>query len=436
MTDAMASIVVLHIGAHLGGGIGRVLSRIAQHRRSFGSWVEEIFVCFEKPQNRLHADRIIESGARLVVAPSSAELAELTAAADVIQLEWWHHPRLAGWMAEQAELRARLVVWAHVSGLHYPAIPIAFTHLPHAFLLTSSASLHALSNDPTPRRNILEVISSTGGFDDFPFPEPKTRNGDLRFGYLGSLNPAKMHPDMASFIAGIDRPGFTVNFYGDPSVNPAMQLIASGSSQIRLHGHTDQPDQALQGLDVLLYLLNPTHYGTTENALLEAMACGVVPIVLNNTVESSIVQHGETGLIVDSPRSFAEAVAYLSDHPDVQRRLSAACSDAIRKRYSVPKTVHELDQVYEAVMAKPKTQFDFQAVFGTTPADWLLSCAGDYTWCFDPDEEEAWRTDRRLQCFLYERSKSSAFHFQAHFPNDARLSRWAAMLERDLAHRP
>ena len=226
----MKSISVLHIAVHLGGGVGRSLSQIARHRRAMGSCVEDVFVCLEAPKTALYADIITGSGAKLYVAPGTDELNALVAAADIVQLEWWHDPVLAAWMNQWKTLLARLVVWVHISGLHYPAIPPDFACLPYACLLTSKVSLLQFEREHRTLPNICEVVNSSGGFDDLPMPK-RVAQLQPRFGYLGSLNPAKLHPDIVTYLNAVDLPGFTVDFYGDASTNPQLRSWAQDAAR-------------------------------------------------------------------------------------------------------------------------------------------------------------------------------------------------------------
>lgn len=424
----MSEIRVLHITAHLGGGIGRVLSQLARHRRSTGSDVEDVFVCLERPITARYADVITASGARLVIAPAAQQLDSLIASADIVQFEWWHHPLLAACMMKCSRSQMRPVVWSHISGLHYPSIPPGFSRLPYAFLVTSEVSLEMLQG---PRDNLLEVVNSTGGFDDLPQPE-RTADAPPRFGYIGSLNPAKLHPEIERYLDAVDLPGFSVAFYGDVSGNPGL-LSSCKSGPLVLRGYTDQPGTVLSGMDVFVYLLNPAHYGTTENALLEAMACGVVPVVLNNRVEQSIVEDRKTGLVVNSPWSFANAISFLYNNPSERLRMSAAASTTVRARFSIGICAGLLDSVYARVMKQPKRPFQFSEVFGNSPADWFMACLGTYRSCFKNGAGELAREERLHNAFLYEKTKSSAFHFASCFPADSRLERWTAMLEADRA---
>jgi hypothetical protein len=239
-----------------------------------------------------------------------------------------------------------------------------------------------------------------------------------------------------NYIEAVKDPDFSVDFYGDPAVNPQLEqeVRSQGAqSRIRLCGFCDRPQDLLPSFDLFIYLLNPTHYGTTENALLEAMACGAVPIVLNNPVESGIVQHGVTGFVVEGPETFAATVRYLLDHPEERQRIGEAGAQAVRRDYSVAQSAGKLADLYRAVMKSEKKTLDFSAAFGQTPADMFLSCLGDYAACFAQGDQPEARARRRALPFLYEQSKSSVFHFRDYFPEDARLAAWEALLSGDKA---
>jgi glycosyltransferase involved in cell wall biosynthesis len=422
-------VKVVHIAAHLGGGVGRVLSQVAKYRQVTGSPIRDVFVCLEAPRERRFVEALADAGAPLVAVPGEGELDALLAGADIVQLEWWHHPLLARWLVHKEPLQARLVVWCHTSGIHYPTIPPAFSALPHAFMVTTSASLPLLAMPD--RTNLLTTVNSSGGFEDLAV-SPRDAAGPARFGYLGAFNPAKLHPRLTEFIDAVRLPGFAVDFYGDPSVNAPLLERAERDGpegRIRLRGYTPQPAEVLANMDVLIYLLNPMHYGTTENALLEAMACGVVPVVLDNPVERAIVRHDETGVVVNSPEAFAAAVNRLATDRGYRQRLAAACSRDVRQRYSVAATAAKLDAVYAEILRRDAAEFSFSPIFGKAPADHFLAGLGRYRWCF---ADQADRRDRRPLAFLYERSKSSAFQFFEYFPADPRLARWVAALEDDL----
>lgn len=422
---------VLHITAHLGGGVGKVLSRLVDASARRGDGIRHSIACLEAPEKSQFVDHVRAHGGELLICQSSAELAEQVAAADIVQLEWWHHPALAAWLGAGPLPAMRLVVWSHISGLHVPRLPTAFVTMPALFLFTSpcswsQAALAGLNGDVSLR---VDAVFSSGGFDDLPEPPQRPLNGPLRVGYLGTLSFAKLHPRLLDFVAAVNLPNFRLILVGDPTTGVELLNEAQRrglDSRLAIRGYRTNVAAELAGFDVLAYLLNPLHYGTTENALLEAMSMGVIPIVLNNPAERYLVEHGKTGLVVDSPAEFARVLARLNAQPDLRWRLSRQASQDVRKRFALEHTADCLLRHYQAVMTESKRELDFRPVFGDSPADWFRSCMGEEAYRFRDDGSV--NLEGELPHVLFERCKGSVFHYHRQFPGDLRLASWAKIL--------
>ncbi len=76
---------ILHIAAHLGGGVGKAHAEIVACDRSD---IHRHFALLEEPRDRRFADAILAAGATVEVVPDPAALARLTADADIVQIEW------------------------------------------------------------------------------------------------------------------------------------------------------------------------------------------------------------------------------------------------------------------------------------------------------------------------------------------------------------
>ncbi|MDR3560915.1 MAG: glycosyltransferase family 4 protein [Negativicutes bacterium] len=425
-----SALKVLHLTAHLGGGIGRALAALAaQNKRD--TIVEDSFICLETPRDTRFADAIRDTGADIALAPTAAAIRAAVAAANIVQIEWWHHPLLAKTLLDIGAIPARWLVWAHTSGLHYPVISPSFAALPHAFVATSAATLPLLAD-----AKLSALAHSTGGFDGFAPPRDR-KDGKIRAGYLGSLNPAKIHPDIVNYIAALGVPGLHVDFYGETGVNPRLEEEVrrwGGACPVKLRGFCDRPQDILPALDLFIYLLNPSHYGTTENALLEAMACGVIPIVMNNPVESGIVQDGETGFVVKNIEDFTATIHRLIGDRALREKIAAQAAASVRRDYAVSATAEKLAAIYRTLYDQPKSPADFRALFGASGGEIFLSGLGRNALLFTAGQEEALRGERLAMPALYEKSKSSAFQFRAYFPDDARLAAYEATLYDDLTH--
>lgn len=425
-------IELLHVTAHLGGGVGKVLSRLVAESARRGDGLRHVVACLERPEKPQFAEHLRSHGGTLVVCPDREELDRLVRRADLVQVEWWHHPALAAWLYAGELPAMRLVVWSHVSGLYPPVIPPAFAIAPHRFLFTSPCSWEhpALSTLPDADKRRIDAVHSSGGFDDLPWPPERVAGEPLRVGYLGTLNRAKLTPDLLDYLAAVRLPGFRLALVGD--AGPAAELQSAAAQRgmaglLEVRGYRADVAEELAGFDVFAYLLNHMHYGTTENALLEAMAMGVVPVVLNNPAERVLVRHGETGLIVEGPEAFAAALDRLAQEPGERLRMSANAASAVRQGYSVARTADRLWHHYQAVLDEARRPFDFRPVFGATPGEWFRTCQGSEADRFS-ESGQARRSDRGPH-FLYEKTKGSVFHYRTYFPEDARLAYWANCLE-------
>jgi L-malate glycosyltransferase len=432
-------IKVLHITAHLGGGVGRILSQLAHYRESQESHLQTTIATLEESEQSQYIERIKDTNTALHLSPSKLQLDKLISATDIIQIEWWNHPLMMAWLAEYgSQLTKHLVIWNHVSGCHYPLTPPLLLELPDAFLFTAPISeLSLTTHVPSGHHHTLfETIHSTGGFDDLTFQINDDHAVPSIYTYMGTLNPAKLHPEIIEYIAAIKTDHFKLNFYGSPCLEfPIEQLAIQNKihDRIVLHGYTSKPQQVLSNTDVFIYLLNPEHYGTTENVLLEAMASGAVPIVCNNPVEASIVTHNQTGIIINKPSELAEAIEFFKHNPAERIRMAQNAHQEVLKKYSIAHSSTQLDVVYEKCLHAPLKSYDFISTFGQQPHQWYASCLGAMRRIFDDPTGTHYRSDRLQHPVLYERSKSSVFHFLRYFPNDSILKKWGQLLEADHA---
>ncbi|MCD2174635.1 glycosyltransferase [Rhizobium sp. C4] len=358
------AIRVLHLAAHLGGGVGKAHAAI---RAVDPRAADHAYILLEPARDRRYADAIIATGARVIEAPAKEALLALLAEADIVQIEFWNHPRLYEALARLPLPQGRYLFWSHISGLAPPLIAEALTEAADIFVYTSACSL------VRPAKGDLRVIGSGFGLDHPP--KRRSRRGALRGGYLGTVDFVKMSPDFFSIVDAVEGPDFEIAVYGafDPEGGPARAHAAMRHPErVVMMGQTDDPAEALAGLDFFFYPLDREHFGTAENALVEAMSAGLTPLVLDNPAERAIVTDGVTGLVAGSVEQCVGALTRLLAEPRLREELGDAAALEAARRFRPEVSRNAFAVAYADLMARPRHLPDFAAVLGAGPLDWFL----------------------------------------------------------------
>ena len=406
---------VVHIMPHMGGGVGKAMVSLVDGTKAC---VQHAFILLESPANRQFLDRILDSGCEVMIQPSGKFVNSLISKADIVQLEWWNHPALFSFLCSRYLPPFRMLAWCHVSGLHSPVIPAGLVGLAECFIFTSRCSLQAENIRELTKqdRDRLGVVSSGVGFSGVRY-DRQEKSSKLCFGYMGSLNFSKLHPDFIEYLSCVTLNDFHVQIWGDESYKEPLlaQCRESGrAGLISFRGYTVDPETVLKDIDIFVYLLNPTHYGTAENVLLEAMSVGAVPIVINNPAESILVEDGKTGLIVRNKSEFSAAISWLYENQQEMRRMSENASRMVAQKYTPEVMGDTMNGYYDRVLSCTKNQKDFSAVLGHSSYEWFMACR-------HPKEIERIHLGRPDRVLITEDTKGSLKHFADYFPEDLDL---------------
>ena len=405
---------VLHVTPHLGGGVGKAHAAI---RGALPKDVDQTFVLLEAPRDRRYADMIAAGGARIVIASRLDEISALARLADIVQFEFWNHPRLFECLARCGFPAIRSMFWSHISGLSRPVIQPGLVEQAGRFVLSTEASRSApftatLSESARPN---IAVINSGFGFAEAS-TRPLLRSGTPAIAYLGTVDFIKMHPGFFAAIDRLDGGDVRASVWGsfDPA-GPVFERVRAmrHPGRVVLRGQTTKPATALSEAEIFFYPLQADHYGTSENALVEAMSLGLVPVVLNNPAEMAIVRHAETGFVANSVEECAELLQMLlSSSPETRQRISSSAARHIAQTRTPARSAREFVRLWQGLLDEPKRATDFRAVIGDSPADWFLAtqCLPGTTWSPSASDQSK------------AASKGMLAHFRSVFPDDVSLS--------------
>ena len=119
-------------------------------------------------------------------------------------------------------------------------------------------------------------------------------------------------------------------------------------------GKVDDVIPYLSTFDIFGYPLCPDHYGTCEQVLGEAMAAGVVPVVMGNPAERLIVEDDFTGYIMGEEGEYIFAVKTLLSFPKERKRMAENARKRAKELYSLDTMIKKWENVFEEMMEKPK----------------------------------------------------------------------------------
>lgn len=412
---------ILHIAAHLGGGIGSAFTGLGDCGQ------EQRILLLEPTLDQTSFPRVETAGFQIRMADSIETVKRELAWADVVVFSWYHHPAFTKFLRELPPVPIHSMLWYHASGNYFPYAPVEMIQKFDQCVFTTPFTLELPQLQGLGiayRQAHFDVVYGLNDLSRFFRVEKQPHNG-FQIGYVGTLGFSKLHPQFVDFCAEVGLSQAEFVMVGSPSTRE--KLLASASArgigeQFRFCGQLDDTAPALAQMDVFGYLLNPQHFGATENALLEAMAAGVPVVALDQCVERQIIQHNKTGLLVHSTREYGEAVRFLYQNPEKAANLAAQARADVMERYDQQKNRQRFLSACERALRTKKHVHWFDDFFIGEPADWFLSCVQEDRDCFmenrPQDAGEIFRSS----------TKGSPVHYHTYFPEDKRLALWAEQL--------
>ena len=141
--------------------------------------------------------------------------------------------------------------------------------------------------------------------------------------------------------------GFPGEWEGEHPLDAIRRVGAKDVFLAGWHGHDELP-AFLAASDVVVLPSVREQFG---QVLVEGMACGLPAIAVDAWGPASIVEHGETGWLVepDDRVSLANALVHAVNCPTERARRGARAAEVAGERYSWPALAREVAEVYGAV---------------------------------------------------------------------------------------
>lgn len=260
-------------------------------------------------------------------------LRDAAASADVLMVHYWNHPRLLATLAMLELPPSRVVVWAHVLGLHSPQVLTADLGK-YADVLVLTTDVSRRSPAAGAAQHVLTVpgIADMRRLDGFA----RRSHTGIEVGYVGVVNDAKMHPRFVEMSNCVKNPEVRFVVYGGGSGEESLRERINrlgATDRFTLAGYTDDIRTALETVDIFGYPLCAETYATSEKALQEAMWVGVPPVVFPHGGVADLVHHDETGLVVTTEAEYAAAVDRLAGDATLRARLGNHAREVARQRF-------------------------------------------------------------------------------------------------------
>jgi glycosyltransferase involved in cell wall biosynthesis len=177
--------------------------------------------------------------------------------------------------------------------------------------------------------------------------------------FVGSLEPRKGLPILLEALALVKErwPGFVLNVIGKgpPEVETSLtqQCAALGiTGNVKFHGFRPAAEIARFHLQSQVFVL-PSQNENSPNALAEAMVSGIPVIATRVGGIPSLVEDGQTGLLVPwgDPKALAGKLEWLLAHPNERDRLSQNARLVARQRHAPQTIAAETVQAYREILA-------------------------------------------------------------------------------------
>jgi L-malate glycosyltransferase len=433
-------VKIVHITPHLGGGVGRVLLAWL----GMASNNEHSVYCLEhvgcEVQTQAENLRIMVFQAMGEHVP---ELLSVIACADIVVIHWWNHPAMYKLLVNETFPPCRIILWSHISGHVAPQIfTKALISFPDRFVVSNPWSLETSviqSFTPAWRDEHVRLIFSCAGTERGERAKP-VKHDCFTIGYVGTVDYCKLHQSFLRMSAAVRIP--EVNFVvcgGESYLALREEAQKLGVGDIFLFtGPVKNVSDYLGSFDVFGYPLRAGHYGTGEQAIIEAMAAGLPVVVLDNGSEGYIVKNNVTGLVADNEMEYTHALEMLYHNKALRIRLGEQARKHAVAEFSLSKMVANWQNLLDEAATLKKRSHKWQGKTPLNNSEIFIESMGETGNIFNNSimgnmfPENADHAISVLQGAHRAATRGSVFHYRSYYPEDPFLNLWCGLLEENM----
>lgn len=433
---------ILHIINRLSGdGPTRSLLAMVKYSKCLGLAQEHRILALQEaasPLARLLAKQV---GVPFLLNPSREEVEAELSRADIVQLHFWNCPENYEFLRGDWP-PIRLLIWSKILGDQAPQIItqdiIAASDF---FVATNSLTLDLMvfefSKIELQSRQKIGLVPGVADFDRLSNFQTQLHS-TFNVGYIGTVNFAKMHPDYVSMSAAIQISDIRFIVCGGGIEAELKQQAATlgVTEKFNFRGYVENIRSILSILDVFGYPLCPETYATSDKSLQEAMYAGIPPVVFPYGGVKSLVQHQETGLVVENEREYQQAIEYLYHNPQERLKLGYNAQQYIRQHFDGENLTWKMHQIYEQMMRLPKRLHPWpDHLSSETSAEGFVKSLGNAGFQFasslQPESfEEAIQADQLIarSSMLLAQGEGGIVHYRNKNPQDGFLRFWTGLV--------
>ena len=423
---------ILHISAHLGGGIGSVLLNYLNETKSDPLYQHHI-LCLdsvnETAQRKLQTSEIIY---KELMFKRQEDIKTEISKADIVIIHWWNHPLLYEFIVKNKLPASRVVFWSHVSGFDVPQVfsNALFDYVDYFIFSTPISYLTKTFKEYLGDKQKFDDIWSTGGLQHVHNIQKKEHD-EFIVGYIGTLDYAKIYPNFIDLCSKINIKNVKFIICGDGDFTEFEKKIKEKDIQDKFlfTGFVKDIRPYLEIFDVFGYPLNKNHYGTCDQALAEAMGSSTVPIVFDNAMENNMVEDMNTGLIVSYEDSYVNAILKLYNDKTLRVKLATNAKKEALKKFSIDSTIQKWNCLFDKALKKQKTEKIWSGKYygiNTSPYEIFLESIGDSSKIFDNNDTKEIKRFLSATKAWDSKTKGSIHHY-LNFFEDEKLKQWSML---------